>query len=181
MSTDDRHLANVLGAVSLQVMTRMSTAMSAATGLSQVQVTALVALANYADGGSTAQLSSSVDLSHSATVRLVDRLVQLGLVERRIGSGDGRVSAVHLTAPGRRAVTRIRRAREAALDEVLASVDARGRAALAPVLDVLAAADVPPAPDGVEASRYVCRLCDSVACGHPDGCPVTRRVLGDAD
>ena len=178
MTTEDRHLANVLGAVSLQVTTRTSAAMSAATGLSPVQVVAMVALANYADGGSTAQLGSSVDLSHSATVRLVDRLVQLGLVERRVGAGDGRVSAVHLTSQGRRVVGRIRRARAAALDEVLAGLGEDQRAALAPALDVLAAAEVAPAPDGIETSRYVCRLCDADACGHPDGCPVTRRVMG---
>ena len=181
MSTEDRHLANVLGAVSLQVMTRASAAMSAATGLSPVQVVAMVALANYAEGGSTAQLSTSVDLSHSATVRLVDRLVQLGLVERRVGAGDGRVSAVHLTTQGRRTVTRLRRARQTALDEILAGLDEPSRRALAPVLDVLAAAEVVPAPDGIETSRYVCRLCDADACGHPDGCPVTRRVMGPPD
>ncbi len=181
MTTEDRHLANVLGAVSLQVMTRTNAATSAATGLSPVQVVGLVALANYADGGSTAQLSDSVDLSHSATVRLVDRLVQLGLVQRRVSAGDGRVSAVHLTPRGRHTVTRIRRAREAALEEMLAGLDEVHRAALVPVLDVLAAADVAPAPAGIEASRYVCRLCDAVACGHPDGCPVTRRVTAASD
>ena len=64
-----------------------------------VQATAVSALANYADGGSIDMLRRTVDLSHSATVRLVDRLSDAGYVVRR-GAEDGRVSSVHLTARG---------------------------------------------------------------------------------
>ena len=65
---DDRHLANLVGLVALDVMTRVTTAVEDATGLSMVQATALSALANYAEGGSVDQLRRAVDLSHSATV-----------------------------------------------------------------------------------------------------------------
>ena len=179
MEPADAHLGNVLGNVALQVMTRVAVAVEAATGLSTVQATALSALANYAEGGSIADLQRSVDLSHSATVRLVDRLAELGLVERRGAEGDRRVAAIHLTVSGRHAVERLRVARQEVLDAFVATLPAATRGTLAPALDLLAASGIAPAPEGIEASRYVCRLCDAQACGHPEGCPVTRAVMRD--
>ncbi|MBE7163640.1 MAG: MarR family transcriptional regulator, partial [Williamsia herbipolensis] len=88
----DEHLANVLGTVSLRVMTRVAAAVEDATGLTMVQATALSALGVHAgdvrSGASIDQLRRWVELSHSATVRLVDRLVEAGLVERRETASD---------------------------------------------------------------------------------------------
>lgn len=171
----DGHLANVVGMLALDVMTQVSFAVETATGLSMVQATALSALAIYAEGGSVDQLRRSVDLSHSAAVRLVDRLVQRGLVRRRADAGDHRVAAVHLTARGRRCVAEIRVARLNVLRHVVGRLAYAQRDLLAGILDVLAASETAqPPPMG--RAEYLCRLCEPDACGHPDNCPVTRQL-----
>lgn len=175
---DVRHLANVLGVVALDVLTQMGAAIEDATGLSSVQATAVSALANSSDGGSTDDLRRIVDLSHSATVRLVDRLVERGLVTRR-AAVDGRVAAVHLTARGRRTAAAIRQARQAVLEDLVGHLPVEQRRSLTVVLDGMAALEVRPAPEGVAAADYLCRLCDPDACGFPRRCPVTKAVRAE--
>ncbi len=104
------------------------------------QATTLSALANYADGRSIDALRRAVGLTHSAAVRLVDRLVELGLVERRGIATDRRVAAIHLTPAGRRTVRRIRGARTAVLDEWLGRLSRTDQVALGRILDRAAGA-----------------------------------------
>lgn len=168
---DDRHLANLLGLVALELMTSVTARIQAATGLSIVQATALSALANYADGGSVDHLRHAVDLSHSATVRLVDRLAERGLVRRQGVATDQRVSAVHLTARGRRTVATIRVARLGVLEQWVTRLSPDQRGLLMPLLHEVATRAVTPGLDG--APDYLCRLCAVDACGHPSRCPIT--------
>ncbi len=175
----ERHLANVIGAFALQVVTRVEIAISEDTGLSAVEATAVSALGNLGDPGlSVEQLRGVVGLSQSATVRLVDRLVGRGLVRRSGSSDDRRVTSVQLSAAGRRILARIREIRLAALDAWVASLSRDQRARLAPLLDVLVATGIEPGPVGGSAADFRCRLCDPGACGHPEGCPVTVAVRG---
>jgi len=99
-----------LGALSLVVADRMNAAVEAVAALGPSAPAALVALHEFLDGGTVTQLSSVLGLSHSGTVRLVDRLAVEGLVER-IGAQDGRAVSVVLTSSGRRVALRIRQAR----------------------------------------------------------------------
>ena len=138
------------------------------------QATTLSALANYADGHSIDALRRAVGLTHSAAVRLVDRLVELGLVERRGIATDRRVAAVHLTPAGRRTVRRIRGARAAVLDEWLGRLSRTDQVALGRILDRAAGAGVDPRDAARDGADYLCRLCDPAACGHPHACPVTQ-------
>ena len=82
-----QHAANVLGALSLVVADRMNAAVEAVVALGPSAPAALAALHEFLDGGSVTQLSSVLGLSHSGTVRLVDRLAVEGLVER-VGAQD---------------------------------------------------------------------------------------------
>src|ERR1700761_702871 len=81
---------------------------------------ALVALHEFLDGGTVTQLSSVLGLTHSGTVRLVDRLAAEGLVERA-GAPDGRTVAVVLTIAGRVTAGRVLAARHAALAATMSS------------------------------------------------------------
>jgi MarR family transcriptional repressor of emrRAB len=166
-------VANVLGAVALDATTQVGAAIEQVTGVSMVQATALSALANYADGQSIDVLSRSVDLTHSATVRLVDRLAELQLVERRGIAGDRRVAAIHLTAAGRRTVRKVRRAREQVLTDWVARLSRADRTEFARILDKAAARDVAATESRTDNRNYLCRLCDPAACGHPERCPIT--------
>jgi MarR family transcriptional repressor of emrRAB len=162
--------ANLLGSLSLAVDDRLRAATEAAAGHAGSGPAALAALSTYLEGEPIDALGRSLGLTHSATVRLVDRLEESGLVER--GSGvDGRSVSVVMTAAGRRAGREILVARHRALGEVLESLSPSERRTLAGVCEKLLG--------GITASRAdarrICRLCDPDACGHHQGhCPVTR-------
>src|ERR671915_1421545 len=94
--------ANLLGAVSLAVSDRVRAAAERGAAQGGSAPAALVSLAGYLDGSPIDTVRSPLRLSHSATVRLVDRLVEGGLARRREGP-DRRSVAVELTPAGRAA------------------------------------------------------------------------------
>jgi MarR family transcriptional regulator, negative regulator of the multidrug operon emrRAB len=169
----DRELArgtNLLGAVALAVSDRIRAAAERGAAQGGSAPAALVSLAGYLDGSPIDAVRSPLHLSHSATVRLVDRLVASGLAERREGA-DRRSVAVALTPAGHAAAEAAVTARADALEEALAALDPAERAELArlhaKVLGTLT--------DGRATAGHICRLCDSHACGHQEGrCPVTQ-------
>lgn len=165
------HEANVLGALSLAVCSRVQREAERSAALGASAPAALVALDGYLTGQPIDALRRVLGLTHSGTVRLVDRLAAAGLVERRTGSTDGRAVPLGLTPAGRRTARRVLAAREAALEEVLSALSADERATLAALQDRLLGGMV----ESREDSRRICRLCDPVGCGHPEGhCPVTQ-------
>jgi MarR family transcriptional repressor of emrRAB len=163
---------NVLGALSLVVADQMSDAVAAAADQSLTAAAALSALEHFADGCSIDRLRRILGLTSSGTVRLVDRLVAAGEVRRREGP-DARTTSVALTATGRRVARRVTGARSAVLEDALAglSVDERRdmERLAARVLDGLVRQKL---AREVESTRWICRLCDTHACGRAEGrCP----------
>lgn len=175
MTTSSDPLANRLGALALRITDRMHAAV-AADGRSLSSATALSALDRFLDSPSIDQLSSVLGLSSSATVRLVDRLVADGLVVRA-STADGRVSVVELTSAGRQEAGRIVAARAELLDDVLAPLSTEERAILHELVEKVLIGLI----RGPTASAWMCRLCDTPACGAPPGqpCPVTIAALED--
>ncbi|GAA3729321.1 hypothetical protein GCM10022225_08430 [Plantactinospora mayteni] len=115
-------------------------------------------------------LSRVLGITGSGTVRLVDRLVRDGLVERRHGT-DRRSVALWLTAAGETSAWQIVAARREVLRRALAPVDEAQRQTLAAAAEsVLAGLAV----DRQRADR-ICRLCDYLACPQ-DRCPVELAV-----
>jgi MarR family transcriptional regulator, negative regulator of the multidrug operon emrRAB len=155
----DRSVANLLGALALGVSDRLSANSDAA---------ALITLLER-DELTIEWLRRIVGLSHSATVRVVDRLAAEGLVERLAGH-DGRSVFVRLSARGRRVATRARGAREAQLTELVRPLNDEERAALVALADKLAVQLV----TGRWQARSVCRLCDHGSCAEAGHCPVDR-------
>src|SRR5260370_23540891 len=111
--------ANVLGALALVISDRIDDAVSDAAGHSQTAATALSALYHFIDRPTVDRLGQVLGLTHSGTVRLVDRLEDDGWVVRGRGA-DGRSVAISLTARGRRAAALVAAARAAVLSEVTA-------------------------------------------------------------
>jgi MarR family transcriptional repressor of emrRAB len=170
---DARDLArgtNLLGAVSLAVADRLRAAAERGAVQGGSAPAALISLAGYLDGSPIDAVRGPLGLTHSATVRVVDRLVAAGLARRREGA-DRRSVAVELTPAGHSAAGQAVRARREALEEALAGLDPAERAELARLhAKVLATLT-----DGRAAAGHICRLCDSHACGHEEGrCPVTQ-------
>jgi DNA-binding MarR family transcriptional regulator len=154
------HTANLLGAVALAMTDRMSEIPAP----SPTAAAALIMLHRFLDAPTIEGLRQALGLSHSGTVRLVDRLERDGHLRRRPGA-DARSTALALTPAGRRLATRIATARARILAEAVAPLsdtELRGLdRVLAKVLAGLA-----------EGPRFTCRLCDPRVC---DDCPVQGR------
>jgi DNA-binding MarR family transcriptional regulator len=162
------HDLNVIGALAVVLGDRIRDATEEASGMGGALPAALSALHEWAGGRTIETLAGGLRLSHSRTVRVVDRLESQGLARRARDPADGRGVLVQLTPAGRRAGRRVLDARAAALEEVLPPGERRELAEIAERL--LAGATA-----GRRAARANCRLCDARACGHHDGrCPVTR-------
>jgi DNA-binding MarR family transcriptional regulator len=181
-SSIHQHVANVLGALSLAVADHMNSAVEAVAALGPSAPAALAALHEFLDGGSMTQLSSVLGLTHSGTVRLVDRLVAEGLVDRG-GSSDGRAVSIALTRRGRRLAAQVLRTRRNSLDGALSELTAADVRDLSRVLDkmlttiALTRAKERSAPTPGRPQPWLCRLCEFDACGRSKGnCPVNNAV-----
>ena len=162
--------ANLLGAFVLAVADRQTDAVVRVAGDAS-SAAALNALQDFLDQPSVDLLRQVLGLTHSGTVRLLDRLEAQGLVARAPGP-DARTVAVRLTRKGSAAARQVSAARAAVLEEALAPLDRRQRMAIGQALGELLSHLV---PEPV-ATRWTCRLCDTAACGRPEGrCP-----LGDS-
>jgi DNA-binding MarR family transcriptional regulator len=165
---ESEHTANLLGALSLVLHDRMMEAISEATGQSDSAATALSWLENFVDQPSVGLLHRMLGLTPSGAVRLADRLETEGYLERRSGV-DGRSTRVHLTRTGRRAARKATAARTQVLDQALSRLSTDERQ----VLDRLLSRLLVGMMRGPDAQRFMCRLCDTRACGHAEGrCPV---------
>ena len=164
--------ANVLGALSLVLADRVADAVADAAGHSVTAATALSALHHFLDRPSIDLLRQVLGLTSSGTVRLVDRLERDGYVVRGPGA-DGRSTAISLTAAGRRAATRVAAARAEVLSGVLGTLSAEERA----TLDAIASRVLVGTARGPGATRWICRLCDTLACGRAEGrCPLANAM-----
>jgi MarR family transcriptional repressor of emrRAB len=162
------HDLNVIGALTVVLGDRLRDATEEASGMGGALPAALSALHEWAGGRTIETLAGGLRLSHSRTVRVVDRLEADGLARRAPDPADGRGVLVELTPAGRRAGARVLDARAAALEDAVPLEDRR---ALAQIAERALAR----ATTGRRAAGAICRLCDAHACGHDEGlCPVTR-------
>ena len=114
------------------------------------------------------QLAEAVRLTTGAVTGLLDRLEAAGLVRRSAGQ-DSRSTTIALTAAGRRAAHAVTSARATALDDALAVLSPAERRTFTALAGTVVAGLV--APERVH--PWICRLCDTGACGRPEGrCPV---------
>lgn len=129
---------------------------------------ALISIAHQ-PGLSIERLRTALHLTHSGTVRLIDRLEAEELV-RREKHGE-RALKLHLTRRGRRAVERIEAARLAAVAELLSPLNEQERRQLDGVLARLLADRTHNQDD----LYRICRLCSFDAC-EPGAllCPVAQ-------
>ena len=172
---DPARAANVLGALALVLADRMADAVEDAAAQAESGATALSALVHVLPPDPSIDLLRQVlGLTHSGTVRLVDRLEAAGQVRR--GSGrDGRTTTVALTAAGRRAATRVTSARSGQLAAALAVLTSDEQEQLADLAGRVLAGLRRDGADGSDGpvERWTCRLCDTTACGRLQGrCPV---------
>jgi DNA-binding MarR family transcriptional regulator len=183
--SSDGRLANLLGAVATGLNDEVSDA-AAAAELDVRAATALVAMLDFTPSGSVNMLSQVVGLTHAGTVRLVNRLVAAGHVERSPGR-DLRTVSVKLTPKGRTVARQIRRQRHTAIRAVMAGLPEDQRERLEAACELLIAnltkQRLARRASGTRpAGGALCRMCDFDACGRPVGrCPAAAAAQADQE
>lgn len=164
-NTDLDLLAVRLGALALAVADAQAGVHPAEVALEHPDAALLNSIAQT-PGMKVEQLAAILALSHSGTVRAIDRLSRKGLVERRPHTDDARAVALHLTGAGDRIAATLQDRRKAALQVYLGTLGEADRKQIADVVDLLLAGLV----TDRETSDRICRLCDETLCT-PDRCP----------
>lgn len=170
-------VANLLGATALNVADLALGEIREVTDSSDSANAALVILAE-SPGLAVTQLGQRIGLSQPAAARMVDGLVERGLVARR--PGVGRAIAVRLTPAGRRVVNRLLASRGRMLGALIDDLDPQEQVVLAGLLEKILRAvhgrvdQVGQTPADLLGVR-LCRLCDRIACRENEApCPVTQ-------
>lgn len=134
--------------------------------LSPSAIAALLSLAG-GEKRTIGEIAATAGLTHSASVRLIDRLEKDWLVRR--GARRGREVNVELTARGRHRAAALAKKRGAFIDRLLGQLDPDDRAALGQAVDRILGILV---TEPSEVGTRTCRFCDADGCG-PD-CPVPK-------
>jgi MarR family transcriptional repressor of emrRAB len=157
------YVANLLGVVGLAVAERIEKAARDVLGHAG-ETPAAVVVIGYGLGPTNEQLRRILGLSHPGAVRLVDRLVSEGLVERREGR-DKREIALHLTRRGTGVREKLLKGRLAAIRPLLLPLtDAEQETMAALLHKVLSSIEA----NDIERCN-LCRLCDDRVCTN---CPI---------
>jgi len=159
---------NLLGALALAITDRINSGMKHALDRSGESAAAIIVL-GYAPGLSVEVLRQVLDLSHPGTVRLIDRLEEDGLVERRKAE-DGRAVALHLTRKGSKLRQQLMDRRLDMLEAALKGLTANERAVLGDLLSKV----LTNLPETEMAKHRICRLCAVRTCSD---CPIPGNAI----
>ncbi len=162
--------ANLLGALAGEVSDRLDRRLRSHPNQTDSSAAALNVIA-YDEGCSNNALARALRLSHTATVRLVDKLEATGLVEARPGR-DKRAVALFLTDEGRSQARAVVVDRCLALGELLDVLSPDEHRQLALLTDKLLRG----LTTSAQAADHICRLCDGTVCPQ-DRCPVHLATL----
>lgn len=159
----NKETSNLLGVVGLAVASKIE--QSARQILKHKgETAAALVVVGYDLGPTNEDLRRTLNLSHSGTVRLVDRLVADGLVERRSGR-DKREISLFATKKGKSIRERILKDRLAAIDPFVDTLSFKEQdtlnSLLHKMLSTLETTDFE--------RRNLCRLCDDRVCIN---CPI---------
>lgn len=164
---------NVIGAFALMISDRIASAASAPVPDAGPTAAAL-ALLSHVPGLSVRTLAAGVGLSHPGAVRLVDRLVEKGLVIRRDHATDGRTRSLYLTKAGAKASAAVLKGRDSIIAEELSALEPREVALLAALTERVLRARL----TDLNHAYRICRLCGYSSCGQ---CPIEMELNERAD
>src|SRR5579875_97185 len=159
---------NALSALLLQIGDATDAQILDAVGLSARELAALVLVRNRA-GCNVSWLHGRLDLTQSGAVRLLDRLQELGLIQRTRTDGRREI-ALAVTSQGERVVGRGTAVRARVIDSQLSGLSPADREAFMTLAARALAGQRRTRDEGDEA----CRLCDWRACT-PD-CPMEQAI-----
>jgi MarR family transcriptional regulator, negative regulator of the multidrug operon emrRAB len=158
-------LENQLGALGVALGDSMDQAFDEACAVGDSAPAAMILIHENPDTRIEA-LARYLELSHSGTVRLVDRLVQAGWVARE-ACEDKRAVVLVLTKAGARVAERLIEGRRKSLAKALQGIAPADRKVLERLVPQMLGNLI---ADRAEAD-HVCRYCDTGACDR-EGCPL---------
>jgi len=150
--------ANLLGALAGEIADRIEREGKLHPNETSSATAALNVIGFY-EGCSNGALSRALGLSHTATVRLVDKLELSGLVRSERGA-DKRAVALRLTRHGRERARAVIHDRCLRLGDLIEVLTPRQRRQLDDIAEALLKSMVKAAQD----ADHICRLCDGAAC-----------------
>ena len=162
----DARLENLLGALGFAISDRVNAATQGLLGFGGEAAAAIVQIGTT-PGMTILVLSRAIDLSHSATTRIVAKLVQQGFLAKREGT-DGREVLLHLSETGQSVMTQILASRQAEIARLLSALGPDDRRHLERLVDTMLSG----APRDDSEALQICRLCNEAVCPQ-DTCPVT--------
>jgi DNA-binding MarR family transcriptional regulator len=158
-------LENQLGALGIALGDSMDQAFDEACAVGDSAPAAVILIHENPDTRIEA-LARYLGLSHSGTVRLVDRLVDAGWVARET-CDDKRAVVLVLTKAGTKVAERLLDGRRKSLGKALQGISAADRR----VLERLVPHMLNNLVEDKTAADHVCRYCDTKACER-EGCPI---------
>jgi DNA-binding MarR family transcriptional regulator len=158
-------LENLLGALGVALNDSMDAGFDEACAVGDSAPAAMILIHENPDTRIEA-LARYLELSHSGTVRLVDRLVEAGWVARE-ACEDKRAVVLVATKAGAKVARRLLEGRRKSLAKALSGVSAADRRVLERLLPDMLANLV---TDRATAD-HTCRYCDTGVCVR-DGCPI---------
>ena len=164
--------ANLLGAFTVAMHHRVLQRINADQHIGG-EGPAAVVLIGTNPGKTVDFVARALELTHSGTVRLIDRLATEQWVERRPGGTDRRAVALYLTKAGQQKMRVILRVRRECLESVLGVLSAKEQKLLTTVLEGM----LENMTTNEQMAESICRLCEEEACPQPN-CPVTQALQG---
>jgi DNA-binding MarR family transcriptional regulator len=131
--------AGTVEEASLALVEMTLAALAGVEGISSLQLRMLLLVDRHPQSN-LSSVASRMDMSVPSASRLVDRLVEAGLLDRRDAPHSRREVALSLTARGNRALAELRRSRRQAIGVVLEAMADDQRRALVSGLTAFAAA-----------------------------------------
>lgn len=164
---EKQRLDNMLGALSLALMDRLREAISSASALNETAIFALVLLSQRPTV-TIDVLAKHLMLAHSTVVRLVERLVEEGYIERSSGT-DRRAVFLSLTQAGKDLVSVVFEVRRKTIGTLTDQLPETMQTTLISICEQLLERM---SVDALSSVRN-CRLCDEKACDL-ERCPVEK-------
>jgi len=161
--------SNLLGAFVIAAYDQMVQRIEAEESIAPQAAAALIVV-GFNQGRSVDFLSGALQLSHSGCVRLVDKLQEASLVDRREGE-DRRVVELYLTTSGHQRMHGILRTRRKYLDGLLQSLSAKDLKRFTAQIELM----LYDMTNSEEHAESMCRFCDETICPQ-ESCPVTLAV-----
>jgi MarR family transcriptional regulator, negative regulator of the multidrug operon emrRAB len=156
---------NMFGALVLTLHDQIRKSTDRAVGMTGEAAAAVVVIGNLPHR-SIEFLRQALLLSHSGTVRVIDKLVGKRFVRRKRCASDERARELTLTAAGTRKAKAILRMRHKVIADALGTLSSEEQAQLRRITERLLAA-----VSSEEWADAMCRLCDESSCPL-SACPI---------